>query len=246
MMTSTGSHRGLLWAVVGGVVLVAGIAVLVAAAISGNAGPTPTSSQSESPRPSTSASPNSTGAGDAYVDPTAAERGWVPEPITTDEDIYIRAALAAASTFDTQRSTREEWLAYLEGWFTPDVRYTSDADREAVMASAKVELREGVVLPEQDWDALAEQDGRVSAAVSGPISTMPVPDDPSGDMTIATADVTLTFTQADGNGGESSFDEPVRVSVQVLCGEGSVPAPGTDQRAGDCKVVRYFTEPLEP
>jgi hypothetical protein len=32
----------------------------------------------------------------------------------------------------------------------------------------------------------------------------------------------------------------------VLCGPGSVPTPDSGQQAGDCKVVRYFTEPMEP
>ena len=68
----------------------------------------------------------------------------------------------------------------------------------------------------------------------------------SGDMRIGTADVVLTFTRSDGNGGETSYEETVRVSVQVLCGEGSVPTPNTAQQAGDCKVVRYFSGSLEP
>ena len=65
-------------------------------------------------------------------------------------------------------------------------------------------------------------------------------------MSIGTADVTLTFTRSDGNGNETSYDETVRVSVQVLCGEGRCRRPNTAQQAGDCKVVRYFSEPLEP
>ena len=75
---------------------------------------------------------------------------------------------------------------------------------------------------------------------------MPVAEDPSGDMHIGTADLTLTYTRVDGDGKEYGFEEQVRVSVQVLCGAGSVPAPGSAQQAGDCKVVRFFTEPMEP
>ena len=84
------------------------------------------------------------------------------------------------------------------------------------------------------------------ATATGDVAFVPVTDDPSGDMSIGTADVMLTFTRSDGSGGETSYDEQVRVSVQVLCGAGSVPTPDTAQQAGDCKVVRYFTEPLEP
>ena len=114
------------------------------------------------------------------------------------------------------------------------------------MTDSQTELRQGVVLPQEEWDSLAGENGRVVAVVTGEIADVPVTDDPSGDMSIGTADVTLTFTRSDGSDGETSYDEQVRVSVQVLCGTASVPTPDTDQQAGDCKVVRYFTEPLEP
>lgn len=114
------------------------------------------------------------------------------------------------------------------------------------MQAAQLELRQGVVLPEAEWDSLAGEDGRVVAAIDEDLELGPVSDDESGDMTIGTADVVLTFTRTDGDGAESSYDETVRVSVQVLCGPASVPTPGSDQLAGDCKVVRYFTEPMEP
>ena len=74
----------------------------------------------------------------------------------------------------------------------------------------------------------------------------PVPSDETGDMTIGTADVTLTYTSTDGAGGELSYDETVRVSVQVLCGPESIPTPNSAQQAGDCKVARWFSGTLEP
>ncbi|WP_137845429.1 hypothetical protein [Microbacterium sp. 2FI] len=180
------------------------------------------------------------------VDATVVDKGWVPEPITTDPDVYIREALAAASTFDTQKSSRDEWLIYLDTWFTPDTRYTSEEDREDDMRASQLELRQAVVLPEPEWDSLANEDGRVEASVPGEIAYDEVPDDESGDMLIGTADVVLTFTRSDVSGNEASYDEQVRVSVQVLCGEGSVPTPNSDQQPGDCKVVRYFSGTLEP
>ncbi|WP_396935946.1 hypothetical protein [Mycolicibacterium sp.] len=179
------------------------------------------------------------------MDLTVTERGWRPEPITTDAETYIRAALEAAATFDTQRSTREDWLDYLDTWFTPDTRYR-EADRADRMKAAQVELRQGVVLPREQWDSLARENGRAVAAATGDVVFVPVTDDTSGDMTIGTADVTLTYTRTGGDGSETSYDELVRVSVQVLCGAGSVPTPDSAQQAGDCKVVRFFTEPLEP
>lgn len=243
MMSQSSGRRGIAWAIVGGLVLIAGIVAIIVSAILAQPAPAPSDAPTASSTPEPTASDRPDG---SYVDPTAADQGWTPEPITTDADTYIRAALAAASTFDTTKSTREEWLDYLDAWFTPDTRFTSKADQLAAMTDSQTELRQGVVLPQEDWDSLAGENGRVVAVVTGDIADVPVTDDPSGDMSIGTADVTLTFTRSDGSGGETSYDEQVRVSVQVLCGAASAPTPDTDQQAGDCKVVRYFTEPLEP
>jgi hypothetical protein len=238
-----GGGRAKMWAWIGGAVLLVGVVAIVIAALSGS-GSTPTPSadpQTSSNEPS----PSPASSEQATVDPDVVDRGWTPEPITTDPETYVAAALAAASTFDTTASTRDEWLDYLETWFTPDTRYATEADREDELDAALLELRQGVVLPEQEWDSLAAEDGRVEAT-AGAVSLSEVPEDASGDMAIGTADVVLTFTRSDGAGGESSYEEAVRVSMQVLCGEESIPAPNSAQQAGDCKVVRFFTEPVEP
>jgi len=237
------SRRGLVWAIVGGTVLLVGATAIIIASIASPqpspalTAPTVTDSSPRSAKPTESASVD-------VVDASVADRGWVPEPITTNAEFYARAALAAASTFDTQLSTRSEWLAYLDTWFTPDTRYTSATDREADMAASQLELRQGVVLPEAEWNFLANEDGRVTATVSGDIVHAEVPDNPSGDMKIATADVLLTFTRL-GGGSEASYEETVRVSVQILCGSESRPTPDTAQRPGDCKVIRYFSGSVE-
>lgn len=243
MMRRSG-RRGLAWAIAGAIVLLVGVAALVIGSLVGNGttsevDPTdpslPTAAAGSIPSPTTS-----------VVDVSAAEQGWIPEPITTDAETYVRAALSAAGTFDTQKSDYEEWITYLGTWFTPDTRYESESDREAELAAAKLEMRQGVVLPETEWDSLANEKGRVSSVARGDVSLSDVPQDASGDMTIGTADVVITYTRADGSGGEVTYEESSRVSVQVLCGPASAPAPNTAQSAGDCKVVRYFTEPLEP
>ena len=242
--TRSSGRRGLAWAVIGGLVLVAGIvAIIVASSLSAGPSPSPTVTSSGPLTPTSTPAPSSPS---DVVDPSASRMGWVPEPITTDAETYIRAALAAASTFDTQKSSRDEWLTYLDSWFTPDTRFTSDADRQADMQAARLELRQGVVLPEADWDSLASEKGRVTASIDADITYVPVPEDAAGDMRIGTADVTLTYFRADGSGGETSYEEHARVSVQVLCGEGSVPTPNSAQRSGDCKVVRFFTQAMEP
>ncbi|MBN9193953.1 hypothetical protein [Microbacterium sp.] len=219
------------------------VAIMVAlAGAQPTSAPNRTSVTPASPSPPASSSPPY----GAVVDPSVAKRGWVAEPITTDPKRYIESALEAASTFDTTKSDRDAWLAYLDSWFTPDTRYTSTADQDAAMQSSRLELRQGVVLPESDWNSLGSEQGRVKSRVEGEVTFVPVSDDASGDMRIGTANVTLTYTRSNGSGGETSYEDHARVSVQLLCGPGSVPTPDTAQQAGDCKVVRYFTGPMEP
>lgn len=248
MMARAGAgRRGLVWAAVGAAVLIGGLVALLATRPGTDpTSPTPSGTASAT-SPTSSEAPTSRPTADgAVVDSSVTDRGWTPEPITTDADTYVRAALAAASTFDTTKSSRDAWLDYLDTWFTPDTRYATQAEREDVMRGAKLELRQAVVLPETRWDSLASEDGRVVARVDRDVDFEPVPSDETGDMTIGTADVTLTYTSTDGAGGELSYDETVRVSIQVLCGPGSIPTPNSAQRAGDCKVVRWFSGTLEP
>ena len=244
MAMQSSRRRGMTWAIIGGAVLVGAIVAIVVSSLLAQSAliPTATPERTSSPGEPPTEAP---GRAEAVVDPGADARGWTPEPITTDPKTYIRAALEAASTFDTQASSREQWLAYLDAGFTPDTRYKENEQSDRRRA-ARLELRQGVVLPQEEWDSRASEDGRVIAATREAVTFVPVTQDPSGDMSIGTADVTLNFTRSDGSGGETSYEEQVRVSVQVLCGPGSVPTPGSDQQAGDCKVVRYFTEPMEP
>lgn len=244
-----GKNSGRVWALAGGAVLLVGVVTFIAVGVANapapSPAPTPSGSDTASSSPSSSATPTPSDSQGAVVDPDAVARGWAGEPITRDRDVYARAALAAAATFDSTLASREEWLAYLDTWFTPDTRYI-EADRDARAERARLELRQSVVLPETEWDGLAAEDGRVEAVADGELSFTPVPEDEMSVMSIVTGDVTLTFTRSDGGDGEVSYEQDVRVSVQVLCGEGSIPTPGSAQQAGDCKVVRYFSEPLEP
>lgn len=249
MTTSTPTpppaRRAKVWAITGAVVLIAGIAALVVgAALNGTMsqpGATPSASTGTASSPTPGPAPTG-----SVVDESAIEQGWVPEPITTDPEAYVRAAVSAAGTFDTVTGQYEDWIEYLGTWFTPDTRYASESDRKAELDAAKLEMRQGVVLPEAEWDSLAVERGRVSAVAVGEVILSAVPQDDSGVMSIGTADVAITYTRSDGQGAEVSYDESTRLSVQVLCGDGSIPAPGSSQLAGDCKVVRFFTEPLEP
>jgi hypothetical protein len=218
-------------------------AVAVAAVILGGLGPSGTQGQSTvaptGPRPSASSSassrPNDT------VDPKVVDRGWVAEPITQDADVYMRVALEAAATFDTRRATRDEWLSWLGTWLTPSPLYEDPQDALDQMAGYKAELAQTVVPPQSQWDDLARNDGHVSARVDGQIEYLDQPEATQKHVRTATANVVMTYTQTgDGTGGEASYDQTVRVSVQVVCGGTSIPTPDSGQRAGDCKVVRFF------
>lgn len=240
-MKIRGSRRnGLTLALIVGALAV--IAVVVAALLFGNeadsgARRTPTASEPSSP-----ASPSSSNSvyGDV-VDRVVADRGWVPEPITQDSDAYARAALEAAGTFDTRLATRAEWVAWLGSWFTPSPLYDNEQDALDQMAGYKAELDQSVVLPQTRWDDLASEDGRVSARVDGDLEYLDLPETTQKDVRTATADVVITYTtSADSGDGEVSYEETVRVSVQVVCGGASVPAPNSAQQAVDCKVVRFF------
>lgn len=226
------------------VAAVAVITVIVVAIVAFSTRPaTPDPAASTRPSGASTPAPSTQSDDDDAAGAGVDGRGWVPEPATTDPDEYARAALAAAGTFDTTLSSRDAWLSYLDSWFTPDPRYTSDADRTSRMEKAQLELRQTVVLPEAMWVSLAEESGAVVTAVVGELALSAAPDDAT--QSIATGDVELTFTRTSPSGEESSYTEVARVSVQVLCGPESAPTPGAAQRAGDCKVVRFFPEPIE-
>lgn len=226
----------IVWAVLGALVIVTAlIAGILAIQQRPSSGPTPAPSMTDS---SASPSPSLPSSGDV-VDPTVADRGWVPEPITHDQDAYARAALEAAGSFDTRKATRTEWLTWLDTWFTPSPLYDKPQDALDQMAGYESELDQSVVLPQQMWDSLASEDGRVTAQVKGDISYLNLPETSAQHMWTASADMVMHYTRT-ADGQEVSYDETVRASVQVVCGGKSIPTPGSAQRAGDCKVVRFF------
>lgn len=227
----------IVWAVVGAVVLVGAlIAILVATqhGTSNDPDPSPSTPAAGSPAPPHPPS------GD-LVDPSVAERGWVPEPITRDPDVYARAALEAVGTFDTREATRGEWLSWLDSWFTPSPLYENPQDALDQMTGYQAELDQSVVLPQQMWDDLASEDGRVTAEVTSDIDYLELPETTAQNMLTASADVVLHYART-ADGQDVSYEETVRVSVQVVCDGASVPTPGSAQQAGDCKVVRFFDQ----
>lgn len=240
MKLENSRRRGfMLWALLGAATLVA---AMIALAVLGAGGgvPLPTATASgQANDPSPSPTVHSGGSVDANV----LDLGWVPEPITQNPDVYARAALEAAGTFDTQLAARSEWVAWLETWFTPSPLYDSEQDALDQMAGLKAELDQAVLLPQQIWDDLANEGGRVSASAVGEVHYLKLPETAQNNMWTATSDVVMTYTRS-ADGGEITYDETVRVSVQVVCGGESVPTPDSPQQAGDCKVIRFFDAPV--
>ena len=98
-----------------------------------------------------------------------------------------------------------------------------------------------MLVPHATWDDLAADEGRVAGEVSGPIEYLDLPETAAVNVWTASADVVLTYTRRIDD-EESSYQDTVRVSVQVVCGGASIPTPASAQRPGDCKVARYFDE----
>lgn len=230
-------RRGLItWAVIGAVVVGAALIALLVMGSGRGGDPGPTAA---APGSTSDPSPSSTMSDEQVVDPDVVDRGWVPEPITQDSDSYARIALEAAGTFDTRLATRAEWVEWLESWFTPSPLYDAEQDALDQMAGYKAELDQTVVLPQALWDDLAGEDGRVSAHVDGDLVYLDLPETTQKNVRTATANLVMTYTRS-ADGGEVTYDQTVRVSVQVVCNGASVPAPDSAQQTGDCKVVRFF------
>ncbi|MCC4248255.1 hypothetical protein [Microbacterium testaceum] len=235
--------RNFAWLIAGGAVLAAAVILAVTIAITPREGAAPAPEPSGSSTP-TATTPAPTASNASVVDASVTELGWVPEPITADEEVYLRAAIEAAGTVDTTRATREEWVTYLDTWFTPDPRYTDPEEQAAQVTRYQQEMREAVVFPDAVWASLEDEDGRVVAITVGEMSYTPVPDYAGDDMFIGTSDVILTFTEEGEDSAEHSYEEQVRVSAQVLCGDASVPTPGSTQAPGDCMLIRFFDSAL--
>lgn len=235
------ANRGLIWAIIGGAVLLLAVIGIVIGSLASQSEDetTPTADPSTSSGPSTdpTTSPSIPTASSEVVDAGAVDRGWIPEPVTSDPEEYLRAAIAAAGTFDTQLATREEFLEYMKTWYTPDLGFGSEADQLRVMEGYQTELGQSVVIPDDQWNSLAAEDGRMSAVVDA-IELESPSINPNGDLTMGTAEVTITFTQVDGSGTEYTYDEDARIRAHVLCGENIVPTPNSPQQKGDCKLIR--------
>ena len=180
-----------------------------------------------SPTSSPAATPGGTGDAKAH--------GWVQEPVTTDPDKYAEAALRAISTFDTTLSTREEYLAYLETWMTPQVGNTTTGEINPDATENNKRILDREILPTEDmWAGLAEARGfgtpeydTIEQLVSGVTNGYSVEMD------------TVYTPREEGDFDSGPWAESRNILIQVMCNEWAVPSPEKGQQLGDCKVVRW-------
>ena len=240
------SRRGVLWAIIGAVVLVAAVIGSIVLVANRESSPEPTSSSTYDPGPSNPGEPTSTATVDAdgsgpeeVVYGNAPEFGWVAEPITTDPEVYLRAAFNLPRTYDTSAATRDQFGDYLYTWLTPDPRY---ADPDDKIEGQRRDLILQVLPTAADWEDFATRSVKVVSRLSGDIEISETPNAPSvGTMVTAHAPVTVTYSGVDSGGVAFEYDIEEQWTVQVYCDGPTVPVPDTAQTVGDCKLVRIFS-----
>ena len=203
-----------------------------------------------------SSSPPEESAGDVVtdvVDESVVEAGWVPEPVTTSIQDYAVSAARAGTSYDTTLATRDQLIDYLASWHTEDSRLASQADRDESL-EGKIELLDDyVIVPPATWDEQAAAKAILTAAPEGDVRVdydhVSIREG-SLDNYIAdgfhdvTVDLVVTYSQVDSSTGERlTYDDRITVSMQLQCGS-SLPAPGSGQSPADCKLIRYYQEPL--
>lgn len=189
----------------------------------------------------------------SFVDSSVTELGWVPEPITASIKDYGVAAARAITTYDTTLATRKQFLDYLATWHTENGRLSSAEDREQQRNAYLDELRNRVIIPDKEWTRQALDKTVVTAKAQDPVKIdydLLGPAPGSLDKLIAggfhtvTVDLVIKYTMQEPSTGEDlSYENRVTVSMQLQCGN-SIPVEGSGQRPEDCKLIRFFPEPM--
>lgn len=219
--------------IAGAVVLAVAVTVGVVALVNRDAPPDGTTSPTAAPSASSpTSSPPATSGGRSD---DAEAHGWVQEPVTTDPGEYAEAALRAISTFDTTLSTREEYLAYLETWMTPQVGNTTTGEINPDATENNKRILDREILPtEEMWAGLAEARG-FGAPEYDAIEQLS-----SGVINIYSVEVDTVYTpREEGNFDSGPWAESRNILIQLMCNEWAVPSPEKGQQLGDCKVVRW-------
>lgn len=183
------------------------------------------------PSPSAPASPGGEGQGSTPVE------GWVKEPATSDPEEYATAAIRAVTTFDPAKSSRDEWVAYLESWMTPALENNGEPNQKVTDMNKRV-VRSEVAMDADQWDYIAS----VRGTVEGQFEQL----ESLGARAeyqeyVLLADVQQTVRPSDGQ--TDAWAEARRVSVYIECSD-RVEHTGS-QKPGDCKVIRWADQTPE-
>jgi len=234
------------WLIAGSII---GAAVIVFALVIGvttnlfrtpDASPAPSSSTSPepgaseagpSPSPSASASPGGGGQGNAPI------AGSVQEPATSDPEEYAAAAIRAVTTFNPAKSSRDEWLSYLESWMTPALENNGEVNQEVTDMNKRA-LRSDVAIDADQWDYIASVRGTVEGQSE---ELEPLGGRAQYQEYLFLADVQQTVRPADGQ--TDAWAEARQISVYIECSDRV--ELNDSQTSGDCKVIRWSDQTTE-
>lgn len=245
-------RRTKLLAVTAGVaVVIAGAAGIGIAAFSGGddtATPVPSTSTPNDDDSATPAPSPSEPAGDV-ADASVADRGWVPEPITSDPEAYGTAAAEAIWTYDASQATHAEFIEWYTTWFStrPDVDESVRAEDRASDEFAASIRR---VLTNSDGWRQQSLAGTVMTATADPDGVLLDDEHSSGGdfdrltelgMHEVTVPLVVRYEETDASTGEAMvYENRLMQTVQISCGDADVPEGWP---ADSCKVIRLWEEP---
>ncbi len=238
-------------AAAGAIVLVGGLAGIGIAALSGGddtAAPAPSTSmpaddESAAPEPSPSEP-----AGEV-ADASVAERGWVPEPITSDPETYGIAAAEAIWSYDASRATHAEFIEWYTTWFStrPD---RTEEQRAASRDDDEFASSIRTVLTDSEGWRQQTMAGTVMTATAEPDGVLLDDEHSSGGdfdrltelgMHEVTVPLVVRYEETDASTGEAMvYENRLMQTVQISCGDADVPEGWP---ADSCKVIRLWDEP---
>ena len=241
--------RALALPIIGAVILIAGVVAFTVSSMTGGGDTPPPATQPEPDE--TAPHPDDDGETQSYVYPSAADLGFVPEPITTAPKTYVEAAVEAYGTYDTTGEVEfTDWERYLRTWQNtyPTILEIPgfgelefrDQDEDG---DGYTDLRDTSLIGErEDWMALIDREGKAVTKLTS--MTDLVNSAEISDVSFAELEELYTvveFTQWQTYDDGTGADEEITITRHgtarvVLNCTYSTPAPESEQQPGDCKL----------
>lgn len=206
--------------VLGALFVVAGAGAGIYLTVRPSAAPSPSAGIATSPAPSSSSAVTSTPSPDvsAGTAPATTPEGWVIEPETEDPEIFLDAMFRAAGTFNTTKSTYEEWVAYLKSWINLHPLSASQSDADRLLGKYQGYLADAIP-SEQEWDMLDRQAGSMTFELRTPLVVKKNAVFP--DTWSATGEVNIVRTYAGPDGAPITFSEAAgSIQLMAYCAPG--------------------------